>query len=172
MLRQYETTIAIDAHLPGEKVDAVIDKYTKYIEKNKGKVTFIDRWGKRRLAYEIAKKQYGYYVYLRFDADTTFIKELEREFKLDDAVLRYLTILIPKIMIKEEQRRKSRSLKKRTDESREDKNKSDDESSVEMQSNETGKVDDVEDKEDKEDKDDEEDGNEKHVKEMDEHDEL
>lgn len=165
MLRQYETTIAIDAHLPGEKVDAVIEKYSKFIEKNKGKVTLIDRWGKRRLAYEIAKKQYGYYVYLRFEADATFIKELEREFKLDDAVLRYLTILIPKIMIKEEQRRKSRSLKKRTEESREDAKKSDDESSVEKQSNDTDKVEDVEDKEDKKD------DKEEHVREMDEHDE-
>jgi small subunit ribosomal protein S6 len=167
MLRQYETTIAIDAHLPSEKVDAVIEKYSKFIEKNKGKVTLIDRWGKRRLAYEIAKKQYGYYVYLRFEADATFIKELEREFKLDDAVLRYLIILIPRIMIKEEERRKSRSLKKRTEESRADAKKSDDGSSVEMPSIETGNV---EDKEDKEDKKDDKDDKDEHPKEMDEHD--
>ena len=161
MLRQYETTIAIDAHLPGDKVDAVIEKYSKFIEKNKGKVTLIDRWGKRRLAYEIAKKQYGYYVYLRFEADATFIKELEREFKLDDAVLRYLTILIPKIMIKEEERRKSRSLKKRTEESREDAKKSDDGSSVEMPSDDAEKV---------EDKQDTKDDDEEHGKEKEEHD--
>jgi small subunit ribosomal protein S6 len=107
MLRDYETTIVVDAHLPGEQVDATITKYTKLIEDQKGKVKFIDRWGKRRLAYEIAKKQYGYYVYIRFEADGSFIKELEREYKLDDSIIRYLTVLIPKVVLKKEQSDKS-----------------------------------------------------------------
>jgi len=108
MLRDYETTIVVDAHLPGEQVDTTITKYTKLIEDQKGKVKFIDRWGKRRLAYEIAKKQYGYYVYIRFEADGSFIKELEREYKLDDSVIRYLTVLIPKVVLKKERSDKSK----------------------------------------------------------------
>ena len=108
MKRQYETTIVIDAHLSGEQVDTTISKYSKFIEDNKGKIKLIDRWGKRRLAYEIAKKQYGYYVYLRFEADGSFIKELEKEFKLDDTILRFLTVLVPMIVQKEEQAPRSR----------------------------------------------------------------
>jgi len=100
MKRQYETTFVIDAHLPSEQVDTTITKYTQFIEKNKGKVELIDRWGKRRLAYEIAKKQYGYYVYVRFEADGSFVREFERELKLDDSILRYLTVLVPKLVEK------------------------------------------------------------------------
>lgn len=112
MLRQYETTIVIDAHLPGESVDASIAKYSKLIEENKGKVKSIDRWGKRRLAYEIAKKQYGYYVYIRFEVESAFLKEMERQFKLDDSVLRTLTVLVPKVVLNQEQKKKSESKEK------------------------------------------------------------
>ncbi len=108
MLREYETTFIVDAHLPVAQIDGVIEKVTKHIENNGGKVKFIDRWGKRRLAYEIAKKQYGYYVYIRFAAEGSFIKELEREFKLDDSVLRFLTVLVPKVVLKEEMERESK----------------------------------------------------------------
>jgi len=109
MIRQYETTIVIDAHLPAEHVDTTISKYSKLLEDNKGKIELVDRWGKRRLAYEIDKKQYGYYIYVRFEVDGTFIKELEREFKLDDSILRYLTVLVPKVVIKKKSDRPSKA---------------------------------------------------------------
>ena len=109
MKRQYETTFVIDAHLPSEQVDTTITKYTQFIEKNKGKVELIDRWGKRRLAYEIAKKQYGYYVYVRFEADGSFVREFERELRLDDSILRYLTVLVPKLVEKKKINRELRS---------------------------------------------------------------
>jgi len=103
-LRQYESTFVLDAHLPTETTDATIDKITKYIESNGGKIKLVDRWGKRRLAYEIKKKQYGYYAYFRYEAEGTFIKEFEREFKLDETVLRSLTVVVPKVAIKQEER--------------------------------------------------------------------
>ena len=102
MVRQYETTFIVDAHLPTEKIDESIDKFLSFIEKKGGKIHHVDRWGKRRLAYEIRKKQYGYYVYLRFESEGEFIKVLEREYKLDDSILRYLTVLVPKMVIHEE----------------------------------------------------------------------
>ncbi len=102
MIREYETTFIVDSLLPEEQINATIDKVKGIIEKNGGKIEQIDRWGKRRLAYEIAKKQYGYYVYIRFQYDGSLVKELEREYKLDDSILRYLTVLIPKIVLKKE----------------------------------------------------------------------
>jgi small subunit ribosomal protein S6 len=105
LLRQYETTFVVDAHLSNEQIESTIDKFTKFIEKNGVKIKNVDRWGKRRLAYEINKKQYGYYVYVRFEAEGTFIKTLERHYKLDEAILRYLTVLVPTVLLKEEERR-------------------------------------------------------------------
>jgi len=102
MIREYETTFIVDSLLPEEQINATIDKIKDFIEKNGGKINQIDRWGKRRLAYEIAKKQYGYYVYIRFQYEGSLIKELEREYKLDDSIIRYLTVLIPKIVLKKE----------------------------------------------------------------------
>ena len=102
MLRQYETTFIVDAHLPGEAIEASIEKYSQFVEANGGKVVSVDRWGKRRLAYEINKKQYGYYVCMRFDAEGEFVKALEREYKLDEQIIRYLTTVIPKLVLKEE----------------------------------------------------------------------
>ncbi len=104
MLRQYETTFVIDAYLSNEQIEEKIQTYSKLIEENEGKIINIDRWGKRRLAYEIAKKQYGYYVYVRFEAPGTIVQIIERDYKLDDDIIRYLTVLVPKAAIKEEVR--------------------------------------------------------------------
>ncbi|MBN1780419.1 30S ribosomal protein S6 [bacterium] len=102
MNKPYETTFIVDAHLSNEQIESVITKYSKTITDNNGTIKLIDRWGKRRLAYEIAKKQYGYYVYIRFDAEGSLIKVLEREFRLDDNVIRYLTITLPAVAVKQE----------------------------------------------------------------------
>ncbi|MBN2030241.1 30S ribosomal protein S6 [bacterium] len=111
MLKQYETTFIVNVHLEDEQINKTIEKYTKFIEDKGGKVKSVDRWGKHRLAYEIAKKQYGYYVYIRFEAAGSMIRELEREFKLDDSILRYLTILVPKAAIQKEMKQQLKTKK-------------------------------------------------------------
>jgi len=108
MKRQYETTVVIDAHLREEDIETVIGKVTKLIEKHKGTVKEINRWGKRRLAYEIKKKQYGYYVYIRFEAEGALIQELERGFQLDESILRYLSVLVPKAALIDEEKEKAK----------------------------------------------------------------
>ncbi len=105
-MRDYETTFIVDAHLPDDKLNATIEKFTQLLDSKENKVVFIDRWGKRRLAYEIAKKQYGYYVHVRFQAEPTFIAELERVYKLDDSILRYLTVIVLPVVLKEEERKR------------------------------------------------------------------
>ena len=108
MKNQYEVTIVVDAHLSNEIIEAVVQKYVDLIEKNQGAIKEVDRWGKRRLAYEIAKKQYGYYVYIRFEAEGVFILEMERLFKLDESIIRFLTIKLPKNAIKQEENQKNK----------------------------------------------------------------
>jgi len=107
-MRQYETTFVIDTHLADEAIEKTIEKYSSFITSNSGTILSIDRWGKRRLAYEIKKKQYGYYVCVRFEAEGTFIEKLAREFKLDSSVLRYLTILVPKTLLQQEAKEKAK----------------------------------------------------------------
>ena len=102
MVRQYESIFIVDSHLPNEQIESSIVKHTQLIEKNGGKIKLIDRWGKKRLAFEIAKKQYGFYVYVRFEGEGKLCQELNRSFKLDDAVIRFLTVAVPKAACKAE----------------------------------------------------------------------
>ncbi len=116
MVKQYETTFILDAHLPNEQIETSVEKYIQLIDKNGGKIKSVERWGKRRLAYEIKKKQYGFYVYIRFESDGKLIQELERVYKLDDSVIRYLTVLVSKQALLEEQKKKDET-KPRAEES-------------------------------------------------------
>jgi len=99
-LRKYETVIVIDSLLKQEEIENIISKYEQFISDNGGKIDTIDRWGKKRLAYEIKKRQYGYYVLIRFDAPPTLIKQLTREYRLNEALLRYMTLKLSKNALK------------------------------------------------------------------------
>ena len=93
ILNSYETIFIVDATLEEEAVAAVKEKFTSLIAKN-GTVNNIDEWGKRRLAYEINDKTEGYYYLVDFTADGEFPKELDRQFRINENILR--TIIIRK----------------------------------------------------------------------------
>jgi len=65
----YETIFILDSLLTPEEIDKTVERVSSLIESNKGKVLTVDKWGKRRLAYEIQKKQYGFYVAIEFESD-------------------------------------------------------------------------------------------------------
>ena len=93
ILNSYETIFIIDATLDEEGVNALKDKFTSLIGAN-GELESVDEWGKRRLAYEINDKTEGYYVLANFKAEPDFPKELDRQYKITDGILR--TIIIRK----------------------------------------------------------------------------
>ncbi|HOT98847.1 MAG TPA: 30S ribosomal protein S6 [bacterium] len=99
-MRKYETIIVIDSLLKLEEIEGIINKYERFISANGGRVETIDRWGKRRLAYEIKKRQYGFYVLIRFDAPPAMIKQLDREYRLNEFLLRTMTTLMEKRALK------------------------------------------------------------------------
>ena len=91
IINSYETIFIIDATLDEESVKALQDKFTNLIAKY-GTVESIDEWGKRRLAYEINDRTEGYYVLVYFTAEADFPKELERQYRITDGILRTITI--------------------------------------------------------------------------------
>ena len=93
ILNSYETIFIIDAALDEENVNALKDKFTNLI-KNNGELESVDEWGKRRLAYEINDRTEGFYVLADFKAEPEFPKELDRQYKITDGILR--TIIIKK----------------------------------------------------------------------------
>jgi len=93
ILNSYETIFIIDASLQEDAVKALQEKFTALIAAN-GTLEEVDEWGKRRLAYEINDKTEGFYVLVNFKADADFPKELDRQYRITDGILR--TIIIRK----------------------------------------------------------------------------
>jgi len=69
-----------------------IEKFKKVIEGQEGTVSLVDEWGMRDLAYRIEKQSKGFYTLLRYNATGRAVEELERNLKLTDGILRYLTV--------------------------------------------------------------------------------
>lgn len=96
----YETIFILDSLLPPKEIDVAIERFSNIITQNGGKVRKVDKWGKRRLAYEIQKKQYGFYGSIEFEGVGNIPKELESEYNFNDKVLRYLTYRYDKRKLK------------------------------------------------------------------------
>ena len=90
-MQMYETIFILDSLLAPEEIDKIINRVKEMIETNGGKVITIDKWGKKRLAYEIQKKQYGFYVAIEFEGEGPIPNSLESEYNFNDKILRYLT---------------------------------------------------------------------------------
>ena len=74
-------------------VQGALDRITRIVSEGGGSVGKMDRWGRRRLAFEIARQTEGYYVVAEFTADPSLIKELERTLQLADEVIRFKVVV-------------------------------------------------------------------------------
>ncbi len=90
-MRRYETVWVVNGDLPDEEVKATIDKFTKVITGQGGTMVGVEEWGRRKLAYKIEGTFRGYYVIADFAGLPATVKELERNFRIDDRIIRYLT---------------------------------------------------------------------------------
>ena len=87
----YESIVILDSLMAPKEIDSAIERFRGIVAEHKGKVLKEEKWGKRRLAYEIQKKQYGYYVSIEFEALGNVPAELEKEYNYNDKVIRFLT---------------------------------------------------------------------------------
>jgi small subunit ribosomal protein S6 len=92
--RLYETTFIVNAALEDNDIELVITKVMNHINNNSGSIQEINKWGRKRLAYPIAKKHNGFYVNVIYQSMPEFIPPLERFLTLDDTILRHLTLQI------------------------------------------------------------------------------
>lgn len=91
MLNKYECIFIIDPDLDEENTKALVEKFKNLLETS-AQLENIDEWGKRKLAYEIADKNEGYYVLVDFSAQPDFPREFERILKITDGILKYMII--------------------------------------------------------------------------------
>ncbi len=88
----YEFTYIINPVLEDEQIKETVEKVTKLIEDNGGEIDEVDEWGLRPFAYEIDGKGSGYYVNLYFSAPGEAIATIERLLRIDDDIMRYMTL--------------------------------------------------------------------------------
>lgn len=90
-MNKYESTIIINPSLDEQGVKDLSKKFEDLLN-NLGKVENVDNMGKKRLAYEINKQREGIYIVYTFDAEPDSIVELERNYRITDNVMKFLTI--------------------------------------------------------------------------------
>ncbi len=87
-MRKYEVVVIIDPDVDDRQVNGLLDKPLAGLTKAGGTVDNIDVWGRRRLAYDIRKKSEGIYAVLNVTAEPAVVKELDRQFTLNEQVMR------------------------------------------------------------------------------------
>jgi small subunit ribosomal protein S6 len=93
-MRRYETIVIIDPDLSKEAETPIFDRVTDLIPQYKGFLIETDDWGTKKLAYDIKKKNRGHYVRFDFCGDGDLIQEMERFFRIDDKVMKFMTVLL------------------------------------------------------------------------------
>ena len=91
-MRKYETIFILDPDLEDEKTLSVIEKVKGIITQTKGEILKVEDWGKRKLAYEVKKKPKGHYILIHFLGSPALLSELERNFRVMDAVIKYQSV--------------------------------------------------------------------------------
>ena len=107
-MRIYEELFIVKPDATDEEVDQVTEQLTSVVTTSKGTVDKVDKWGKRRLAYRVQKYKEGFYVLVQFSAEPDTVKEVERRLRVNDAVIKYLTVRIDETLKRVDKRKKQR----------------------------------------------------------------
>lgn len=95
-MRRYETIFILDPDVSEEQRGSVFGRLSDLMGQKAGLQVALDEWGAKKLAYEIKKKHRGYYVRLDYCGGGDLVDEIERFFRIDDRVLKYMTIVLDK----------------------------------------------------------------------------
>ena len=90
-MNKYEAMYIISPTIDEEQVKALVEKFNNLISEH-GEIEKVEEWGRKKLAYEVQDQKEGYYVLLNFSANPEFPAELERNFKINENILKYLIL--------------------------------------------------------------------------------
>ena len=92
--RNYETIFIVNPNAPEARVAEINARNQQVIESFKGKVLYLDDWGKKKMAYHIEKEPKGHYFCLTYKADTSCVAEIERNLRINESIFRFLSVKI------------------------------------------------------------------------------
>jgi small subunit ribosomal protein S6 len=90
--REYETIYILRSDVDADTADKVQGRVAEVVQRDDGKLVKVEAWGRRRLAYPVAKQKKGVYVYVKYIGRGGLVQEVERNLKLQDAVLKFQTV--------------------------------------------------------------------------------
>jgi small subunit ribosomal protein S6 len=90
--KEYETIYVLRSDVDAEAAERVQGRVADALEREQGKLVKVESWGRRKLAYPIGKQRKGVYVYLKYVGGGGLVAEVERNLKLQDAVVKYMTV--------------------------------------------------------------------------------
>lgn len=103
----YESIFIINPNITDDETNAVIKKMQDVVAKQGAEMLKFEDWGKKKLAYEVKKQKRGHYVFFQFKSTPAAIAELERTYKLTDAVIKFLSVKLEKeLRLKPEPKKK------------------------------------------------------------------
>ena len=91
-MNKYETIFIINPSIESEDIEKVIEDTQNLISGSGGTVIRVDKWGKKRLAYEVKGNRDGYYVLVDFEAEPQFVQRLGRYYGLTEEIIKYMTL--------------------------------------------------------------------------------
>jgi small subunit ribosomal protein S6 len=91
-MKRYETVVIVDPDISEDLRQPVLQRIQEIVDQEKGFLVGMDAWGTKKMAYEINKKPRGYYVCVDYCGTGPTVSEMERFFRIDDRVLKFLTI--------------------------------------------------------------------------------
>lgn len=115
MLKHYETLFILTPVLSDEQTKEAVNSYKKLLKEFGAKIVHEESWGLKKLAYQIKKKNTGFYQLFQIEAPGEAIAQIETAYKRDERVLRYLTIYLDKYAYEYADRRKAKLANKKKD---------------------------------------------------------
>jgi small subunit ribosomal protein S6 len=92
-VRKYELMVILPAEADDQAVQGVTDRISQVLKEHGGEIGAINKWGRRRLSYELKRQSEGFYVVVEFQAEPDAVKELDRVLALADDVIRFKVVV-------------------------------------------------------------------------------
>ena len=96
-MQLYETIYIVKQDLDNKALKDLEEKYESLLKLNKAIIEYKENWGLRNLAYKIKNNKKGHYYFLVYNCEAEAVEELERNFKIDESIIRYLTTKIDEV---------------------------------------------------------------------------
>ena len=91
-MRFYECIFIVHPAVPEEEIDQIIELVSEMITTQNGEILKVEKWGKRKIAYEVKKERYGFYVFIYFKSLPPVIRQLDHRFNLHEKVIRHMIV--------------------------------------------------------------------------------